>query len=258
LRRAPAARGGRSLGESRLVEAFAKPGCPVCRCLRDDSLRRLGTLLYEHVTDPATRAALRSSRGFCGWHAALAGEIPDGAFGSAIIAADVLGSEIARLERAGRRRVKRREGRLGRLLRRGRASAAPGRARRATCLVCEAVREAEARHLDALLELTRDPRLERAFERSDGVCLPHLERLLDTAGDAAARDRFLTQAIGRWRALVDALGGFVAKHDHDSRAPFTEAEARSWRLALEVLGGAPGLFGSHVGVRSGALVDHSA
>jgi hypothetical protein len=246
------------LAHSRLAEAFAKPGCPVCRCLHHDSVRQLGVLLYEHVTDPATRAALRASRGFCGWHAALAGEVPDGAFGSAIIAADVLGAEIARLERVVSR-GRRREGRLGRLLRRsGTRSTPAGRNRRAICPVCAAVREAERRHLDALLEMVRDPRLERAFDRSDGLCVPHLDRLLETAGDTAARDRFLAQAIARWRAILDALGGFVAKHDHENRRAFTDAEARSWRLALEVLGGAPGLFGSHVGARPGAVADHPA
>src|SRR5262249_62052270 len=80
----------RSLGHARLVEALAKPGCPVCRSVRDDSLRHLGTVLYEHVTDPGIRAGLRASRGFCSWHAALLAELPDSAFGVSIIAGDIL------------------------------------------------------------------------------------------------------------------------------------------------------------------------
>jgi hypothetical protein len=76
---------GRFIGFFRLVDACAKPGCPVCRCLVADARRYLGTLLYEHVNDPDTRRRLRASWGFCGWHTWMLRDLADPAFGSAII-----------------------------------------------------------------------------------------------------------------------------------------------------------------------------
>jgi hypothetical protein len=55
-----------------LVEACARPGCPVCRCLREGTVRSLGALLYEQVTDPAIRSVLDASWGFCAWRARMA------------------------------------------------------------------------------------------------------------------------------------------------------------------------------------------
>ena len=240
VRRPAAAPAARSQSHTRLAEACARPGCPVCRCLSDDSLRQLRALLYEHVTDPGIRGSLRRSRGFCAWHASLVGELSDSGFGSAIIAADVLGAEIARVERALAR--PRRAGRLGRLLRPDRPSRAP----RAMCRVCEGVRAAERRHLDALLEMSSDARLGDAFDRSDGLCAPHVERLLETASDRRAVEDVARRAIARWRAILRGVTSFVDKHDHRNRERITDAEARSWRLALELLAGAPHVFGSDV------------
>jgi len=246
---------GRSLGHARLVEALAQPGCPVCRCVRDDSLRHLGTMLYEHVTDPGVRAALRASRGFCSWHAALLTEVPDSAFGASIIAGDILGSEIARVERLLAARDGRvpPPGRLRRFLPRARGKPARAAApRRAPCPACEAARDAERRHLAALVELADDRRLEPAFDGSDGLCLPHAGQLVDGRADRAAAARLLARTLARWRSVLADLRGFTDKHDHRRRQPFTEAEARSWRLALELLAGAPGVFASDLAAGRGA------
>ncbi len=50
------------------VEAFAQPGCAICRLLERDVSRFLDTLLYEHPTDPITQNDLRASRGLCHQH----------------------------------------------------------------------------------------------------------------------------------------------------------------------------------------------
>ena len=247
-----------SLGSSRLVEACAKPGCPVCRCVRDDAVRHLGTVIYEHVTDPDIRRSLRASRGFCGWHAGLLADVPDSGFGSAIIAADVLAAEVARAQHAvaALGSGPRRSGPLRRLLRGGRR-ARPSRARSggSACPGCRAGRESERRYLDALLESAGDARFDRALERSDGLCVPHVDRLIEVGGGAPALVPLLTRTVAQWRLLLEALRGFVDKHDHRSRSPITQIEARSWRLALELLAGTPGVFGSDLAGRGVASPD---
>jgi Family of unknown function (DUF6062) len=233
---------------ARLLEACARRGCLVCRCLGEDSARHLAALLHEHVTDPEVRAALRASHGLCNWHAGMLQELPGAAFGAAIVSADLLARERARAEALGRA-ASRRRSRLTALRRwLGSGEPAPSSARRPRrCLVCDGIAAAESRYLDALLGLVDDPRFEDAFGQSDGVCVPHLTMLVDHErgiGAAAAVARFVVLAAARWRRLEAALERFIAKHDYRARAPFTDEEGRAWRLALEMLAGAPGIFGN--------------
>jgi uncharacterized protein DUF6062 len=220
----------------------------VCRCLTEDSARHLATLLHEHVTDPEVRATLRATRGLCNWHAGMLQSVPGAAFGAAILSADLLGRERARAEGLGRAARARRP-RLTALRQWLSRPAAPGDPPRRTrrCLVCDGVEAAEGRHLDALLALAGDPRFEGAFAQGDGLCVPHLTRLVGHAPGSAraeAVERLVDLATARWRRLEAALERFIAKHDHRKRAPFTEEEARAWGLALEMLAGAAGVFGN--------------
>ena len=52
-----------------LYEAFAKPGCPVCRLAVDSVHHYLDSVIYEYVTKPHTHEGLRAARGFCQQHA---------------------------------------------------------------------------------------------------------------------------------------------------------------------------------------------
>lgn len=85
-----------------LLEACDKPGCPVCRCLRELTFRSLDGLLYEQVTDPGTRAVFTQSWGFCSWHAWMATEVRNAALGMAILYQDLLSQLHARLSAAHR------------------------------------------------------------------------------------------------------------------------------------------------------------
>jgi hypothetical protein len=238
----------RSRSEARILDACAARGCPVCRCLGEDSARHLSTILHEHVTDPEVRAALRASRGLCNWHAGMLQGVPDAAFGAAIISADLLARERLRAEALGRA-VRSRGSRLTALRRwLRRPASARGTARRTRrCLVCDGVHAAERRYLDSLLALAADPRFEDAFIQGDGLCVPHLTLLVEQepgAARVAALERLVALAGGRWRRLEAALERFIAKHDYRAKTPATEEEARAWRLALEMLAGAPGVFGN--------------
>ena len=239
-----------SAGEARLLDACARGGCPVCRCLADDSARHLGAILHEHVTDLEVRTALRASRGFCNWHAALLQGLPGAAFGSAILSADLLGRERARAQ-AGRGGPRRRLAGLVALREWLGGPARGGKSRpaapRAGCFVCEALRASERRYLEAMVALVDDPRFAEAFDLADGLCVPHVGQLLEPdapAGRGDARARLVALVCERWRRVETALARFIAKHEHRQRRPFTEEEGRAWRLALELLAGAPGVFGN--------------
>ena len=241
---------GKFIGFFRLMEACEQPGCPVCRCLAADARQYLGRLLYEQVTDPETRRGLYASWGLCNWHAWLLEETPDSAFGSAILSDDLLRLAIQRIERAtGRAGAKRRalDGWLGRLAPRPEPLLSRLYRRRRPCPGCRHTARSEDDYLRALVQFVDDPEVEQAYWMSHGLCVPHALRALALGDGSAGAHRLIERTVQKWNALRTDLQGFVAKHDHENRQPFTAAEADAHLRAIETLTGARGLFGPYPG-----------
>jgi hypothetical protein len=237
----------RFIGYFRLVEACAAPGCPVCRCLIEESRAYLRAVLYEQVTDPETRRVLRASWGFCSWHAGMVAEIADAIFGAAIIYEDLVRLALERTEHLPlARRAPRLPGWLAGLLRRPWEPAAAVRYRaRPACPACVSVADAERRYLDTLVRRFDDGDVQAAYARSDGLCVPHLFATIDGRGG-----REVTTLVDRtrekWRTVGRTLASFVAKHDYRNREPYTGAEAAASARAFDTLAGTRGVFGNHV------------
>jgi hypothetical protein len=242
------------IGFFRLVDACDRPGCPVCRCLTDDARQYLNNLLYEQVNDPDTRRRLHASWGFCNWHAWMLREVSSPAFGSAILYEDFLRAVIQRFERRATEVVKRPRGPrgwLGRLGRRaGRSALAELYRRRAVCPGCRLIAESEERYVELALQFVDDPQFDQAYRRSQGLCVPHVVRALRLGAGTAEAQQLVTRTLPKWAELRRDLQGFVDKHDYRKRRPFTEAESTAYLRALEMIAGAPGLFGSDL--RAGA------
>ena len=244
---------GKFIGFFRLVDACAEPGCPVCRCLVADARQYLNALLYEHVNDPDTRRRLRASWGFCGWHTWMLREVADPAFGSAIIYEDLLRVLSQRFQRqwSGRRpEFPGLLGRLRRLLGRERRPVLVElRDRRPICSACLATTDAEERYLGAALLFADDPQFDRAYTRSEGLCVPHAVRALEL-GSTRLAEPLVTRTVQKWEALRRDLRGFIEKHDYQNTVAFTEAEGLSYLRAFEAVAGAPGVLGNDVRLRS--------
>lgn len=248
----PPAVPSRFWGYFRLVDACARPGCPICRCLDEDSARYLDGLLYEHVNDPATRARLHAAHGFCAWHANALAAARDGGLGAAILAGDLLARAAARAREAAGH-LDRDRARPAWLRRLGHRWLRPVRALLdrgpAGCPACAVLRAAEQRYLAIALRFAGDPEYERALDRSDGFCVPHAARLVTVDPRAPALPRVLERCATTWERLRRTVESFCTKHDYRNQDPITETEARAWRLALELLGGSVGVFGSDLSDR---------
>jgi hypothetical protein len=202
------AAGARTGAAERLAAALGEPGCPVCRCLEGDARRDLAAWLREQTMDPAGRAVLRRTGGFCGWHTGLLRQAADGILSVAILAEDLLGTP-----------------------------AAP----RGPCPACATLRGRADDYLAGLLEAAATARLASGPALP---CRPHLVALRDRAprdGRLAAVDAAVTPRLERLRA---AVGRFIARQDHRSTAPPDAEEARAWSEALEHLAGGATVSGS--------------
>jgi uncharacterized protein DUF6062 len=247
----------------RLVEACDRPGCPVCQCLLADARQYLDALLYEQVNDPGTRRRLHASWGFCNWHAWMLREGSDPAFGTAIMYEDFLRAAIERFEGTGHHVAdgpRALLGWLGRLGRRRPRSPLAGLYRgRAPCPGCTRIAESETNYVRIALQYIDDPEFDSAYRRSGGFCVRHVLHALEVDASAAKTQRLVSRTCPKWLELRRDLQGFIEKHDHKKRQPFTEAESTAYLRALEVLSGAPGLFGSDLrdGTRVGRDVSDS-
>jgi hypothetical protein len=235
------------IGFFRLVDACSMPGCPVCRCLIADSHQYLEALIYEQVNDPDTRRRLRAAWGFCNQHTWMLGEISDSAFGSAIIHEDMLRVVGQRFERRGRRRGSESSSfwrRLWRLVgRHRRPLVIEIHRRRPRCPACQERIAAEQRYVHVALRFAEDLDFERAYARSEGLCVPHALQAI-AMGPAGPAEILIARTRPKWAAVRRALSDFVDKHDHQNTVPFTDADRTVSVRAFEALAGAAGVFGS--------------
>jgi hypothetical protein len=231
----------------RLVDACAGPGCPVCRCLLADSAKYLEGLLYEQVNDLDTRRRLRAAWGFCGWHTWMLGDIAGAAFGSAIISEDMLRVACRRFEPGGRGTTQDSPGRWRRLLRlfgRGRRPIPVElHDRREMCPACRERIDAEERYLHVMLRFVDDLQFERAYGRSEGLCVPHAVRAVEM-GPARQASVLMARTLPKWASVRRDLTEFIEKHDYRSPRAFTDIDRNVAVRAFETLAGAHGLFGS--------------
>lgn len=226
--------------QARLVAACGQPGCPVCRCAADASRRYLEALVHEQVTDVETRRRLRRAGGFCAAHATMLEALPGAVFGAAILHEDLLRLAIERFETQAAASPR---GWLARVTGEARPPAGTDRSAGA-CPVCAGAAGAEARTIDALLELAADGRLETAYGPSDGLCVPHMALALDRGRRRPETTPLLDATLPKWKALREALARFVARHDHRNREPVDPVEAHALRRALLTLRGSLGLGGA--------------
>ena len=236
------------VGYFRLVEACERPGCPVCACLEEESRRALGAVVSGHVTDVATRRHLRESWGFCNWHTWALIDT-----GSAATAAAILYEDLVRVCQRRFDRLRDRDAsvsplrRLRAFLTRARR-AVPGiverHQQRPRCLVCSQLAAAEAGYLDALVDASDDTELGPAYQRSTGLCVPHLELVLERSGNVERVERLVGSTLAKWDALRGDLDRFVAKHEYRNVESFTETEATSYTRASEILAGRRLVFGN--------------
>ena len=230
-------------GDFRLRDACAEPGCPICRCLESDGRRHLDAIIYEHVNDPDTRAALRASWGFCNWHTWMLRDLDGALTGGAILYEDLLGTVL--------RRVRTRAVETDSLARRlsglfvdRRPVIATRYERRLACPICTRSLRSESRYVDALLRGIGHADFDEAYDASDGVCLPHLVRVLERGTRTRAAEKLLARTLVKWQALRHDLQRFVGKHDYRNREPFTPAEVAASTRAFEALAGRRALFGN--------------
>lgn len=202
-----------------LLNALREEGCPVCASAERRTARYIDGLLYERVTDVPTRLELRETLGFCGPHAQLLLQAGDD-LGPAIIYQDLL----EHLDWEG-------------------LASGTFRKEDEECPACRYALHVAENHLLTLIDYADDAELLSCLERSQGLCLHHLLRLVILAGDRAEIARVLEIHRKKLEELQRDLSELIRKHDYRFvREPRTEGERTCLHRAIRFFtGGRPGL-----------------
>ena len=230
-----------------LLDAFEKPGCPVCTNLERGSLKALDDMLYEQVTDPESRRRLVESRGYCNWHAWMLPGVQNSPLGVALIYRHILTEALARLqasrretcERSSWRRMWERVTRLHG----GPTSLLEWWRTKSRCPLCGLARQSERESLGTILHFIGEAEFAAGFGRSAGLCLAHLCEAAAIGRDHANLPALLAAHETRWTALTAELEEFARKNDYRFATEAVGEEGSSWRRVLDVFVGRPGVFG---------------
>ncbi|NLX08815.1 MAG: hypothetical protein GXY36_04100 [Chloroflexi bacterium] len=206
-----------------LYEAFAKPGCPVCRLAVDSVHHYLDSVIYEYVTKPHTHEGLRAARGFCqqhAWH--VIAEINASALGVAVLYEGLFRTLLN--EMGG-------ESKLG--AKRQIAQALNALKPQAPCPACTHQATVEDHLLRNLIDHIDQDEFADAFRRSEGLCLPHLRLALDRRADTDKQARLLSLEQAIWQQLQVDLDEFIRLHDYRFEREDMGVAGTSPRRAIE-------------------------
>jgi len=224
---------GADTGELR--EALRHHGCAICHLADRATVRYMRAVAYEQVNDPALRAKLRSSGGFCTTHAHRWLREAKSVLGTALIYRDAITAALRELDSLPQTQASNAGG-LRKLL--GRAP--PAREPRTMCAACRIQHDAQERYVDALLAGLTDTRVAQALASSDGLCLPHTRRALERGGQRAEPISARAREVGQ--RFVDHLSEVIRKEDYRfQQEPRSEAERTAPRRAVAWTAGMDGL-----------------
>lgn len=226
-----------------ILEAFGRPGCPICRLLAASTERYLDSVLWELVNDPGVREELNQARGYCrqhGWLLVRAGA----ALGVAILMRDVVRTLLAEVAANPVEEVP--ESALQGLLRslerepdcKATVKLEDALAPQRPCPACVLEQDREGDYVKTTVtHLKGSKPLEDAYHASDGLCLAHFRSALAQASCKSEAETLVAAQLAVWQRLHDELGEFIRKNDHQFRGEAFGQEKDAWRRALEAISG---------------------
>ena len=202
-----------------LQETLAKPGCVLCRFVRESEEQWLWNLLYEFTGDPEIHARFADSLGLCGQHAELMRLIVEKRqlvtpSGVARLYDTVSQEELSRLSSVVHKGV----------------------AKVDDCPLCRYHEQVEERKASFLARALAEEAWQKEYASSDGLCQPHLEIMLKHV-DRSTAQVLRDDHARRLQDLSHRLQELQRKQRYDVPEPLTPDEAIAWREALWRFGG---------------------
>jgi hypothetical protein len=202
--------------------ACHKPGCPVCTLVQRAGARYIEGTFNESMLDPGIRQKLVESMGFCYEHTWQSIDLKlSEALGHAILYQDlvkhVLSTIIENEKKSGLQLTNTLDQVTG-------------------CPACRIEEETLERVVDSLVAALRDVDFVGEFQQSNGLCLPHLKRLLPGL-DQRRQAIVLSHQRTRMESLKGELAEFIRKCDYRFRDEVIGKEGDSYKRAADMVKG---------------------
>jgi hypothetical protein len=236
----------KQLGYYRLRDVLHISGCAVCKLVTEAGEKLLSNLFYERVNDPLTRKTLEVSDGFCEWHDWLAARMSSAQSGLAVIYRGILEGVLERLkvERVSADAGQQKNGFAG-LFRNG--SGLPPLLKRASeCCICFHTENTEDHYLLDLIIWFDEEELRASFDRSVGICLPHLDMVIARYPSHENLPAPIEAQRIKCEELEAHLNEYIRKLDYRFAQEAPGIEKDSWLRAVELLAGKAGVFGDQM------------
>ena len=211
---------GKHLAFYRVLDACARPECPICYLTRLRVERYFEGLLYEKVNDLSIRDRFRAAGGFCNAHSHQFMGYSDVLAGS-IMYRDLLSTWLRRRDD---------------LPVQSSSGALPG------CPACIEKTRTEDTYLSVMVKFLDDEQMKTALLSSDGLCLPHLvmmERKLrgDRRGAPDWLVDFHRDLLERILHALDACVDSCNFSLGDRRPQLSREQELTWKRALRKIAG---------------------
>jgi hypothetical protein len=214
---------------TKIIEAFSSDGCPLCAMLRRDELDSL----YQWVgqsgegdKNSERRKLLLSAGGFCNYHF-WRFERMSTHYGSAGIAVQLI-EKLLQILRTHKQKY------FADVIKyKGGHSKIRLSDNNVECPLCCELGEKERVYLKELLAILRQNEYRSRYEKSCGLCIPHLMKVINYIDDISfLKFLFETEIDQLEKVKTDAVG-FVAKRYPPLRWEQTDNEESSWFRAIE-------------------------
>lgn len=211
-----------------LQGALAQQGCAICRISYRAVARILELVLYDQVNEQNVRKAVRDGLGYCNRHAWQMREMRGSALGLTLLYRDAVLQMEEQVNAAPKTDARMRLDKL-------RAQIARALSPRAECFGCQQQREIEGRYISSFLNLLADEKFVGKFAASDGLCLLHLQRAVETAPNAVALKTLWETQHAIHQRLLAELNEFIRKNDYRFATEGFGREGDAWIRAMELM-----------------------
>jgi hypothetical protein len=205
-----------------LRTACKKPGCPVCTLVQWAGARYIEGTFNESMLDPSIRQKLVESMGFCYEHTWQSIDLKlTEALGHAILYQDLVKHVLTTITEN--------ENISGEQL-------SNALERSSGCPACRIEEETVERIIDSMAAALRGVDFVNEYQQSDGLCLPHLKRLLPRL-DPKRQGITLSHQRAQMEKLKAELAEFIRKSDYRFRDEVIGGEGDSYKRAADLVKG---------------------
>jgi hypothetical protein len=108
---------------------------------------------------------------------------------------------------------------------------------RSHCIVCYQQDEIIRVIISELIKNLKEPELIKAFQASEGLCVPHLKKAFESVRDPATFDLLLSVNREKLESLLAELAEYIRKNDYRFTNEGFGTEGDSWLRAVNKLTG---------------------